>query len=141
MKFLKTTGKIMGFFLRWLFAFALLAATFNPTGWNFGAWAMRNYSTDLPLTVLFGLLLLIGYIIYLRATLRSIGAFGMFLVLAVVAALIWVLIEHNLLSLGNQDLNVWLGIFTLSVVLGVGLSWSLVRRALSGQYDVEDEDE
>lgn len=130
----------MGFFLRWLFAFGLLAATFNPTQWNYVRWAMSNFANELPVTVLTGLLLIIGYIIYLRATLRSIGGLGMFLVLAVVAALIWVLIDWGVLALGNQSLNVWLGIFALSVVLGIGMSWSYVRRALTGQFDVDDTD-
>ncbi len=131
----------MGIFLRWLFAFLLVAASFNPTRWNYVGWAMDNYVEETPITVLLGLILIIGYVIYLRATFRSIGAFGMFLVAAVVGALIWVLIDWGWLSLDNQDLNMWLGIFALSVVLGIGLSWSFVRRALSGQFDVDDADE
>jgi hypothetical protein len=35
----------------------------------------------------------------------------------------------------------WIGIFALSLVLGIGLSWSIVRRKLSGQADVDDVDE
>ena len=81
----------MGFFLRWLVAFFLLSATFNPTSWNYAKWASLNYQTQLPMAVLLGLLLLVGYIIYLRATLRSIGAFGMFLIVAIIGALLWVL--------------------------------------------------
>lgn len=46
-----------------------------------------------------------------------------------------------LLALDNTDRNVWLGIFALSVVLGVGLSWRFVRRALTGQFDVDDTEE
>lgn len=131
----------MGFLLRWLFAFVLLAATFNPTDWNYIRWAQANFAENLPIAVLLGLILVIGYIIYLRATLRSIGLFGMLLVLAVVSALIWVLVDWGVLSLANTTLTVWLGIFALSVVLGIGLSWSLVRRALSGQYDMDDVDD
>ncbi len=131
----------MGIFLRWLFAFVLVAATFNPTPWNYTRWALTNYATETPITVLLGLILLICYVIYIRATIRSIGAFGITLVVAVVAALIWVLIDQGLLSLANSDVNMWLGIFALSVVLGIGLSWSIVRRALSGQLDVDDWDE
>jgi len=131
----------MGFFLRWLFAFVLIAATFNPTELNFSAWAMKNYAQELPLTVLLGLILLVGYIVYFRATLRSIGGLGMFLVFAVFAALIWVLYDRELLSLTNTALNVWMGILALSLVLGIGLSWSFVRRALSGQFDVDDTEE
>jgi len=131
----------MGFFLRWLGAFALLAATYNPTGWNYLRWARSGASDNLSVVVLAGLLLAIGYIIYLRATLRSIGGFGMSLVLAVVGALLWVLYDLGVLTLDNQDLNVWLGVFALSLVLGIGLSWSHVRRNLSGQSDMDDLDD
>lgn len=64
----------------------------------------------------------------------------MFLVLSVVAALIWVLYDWNMLDLENPDLNTWIGIFALSSVLGIGLGWSIVRRMLSGQYDMDDVD-
>ncbi|SMC97225.1 hypothetical protein SAMN06295998_11480 [Primorskyibacter flagellatus] len=128
----------MGFVIRWVAAFALLAATFNPTPWNYVRWARAEYSAQLPLVVLLGLILLVGYIIYLRATLRSIGGLGMTLVLALVAALLWVLYDYGILDLSNRDFTVWLGLLALSVVLGIGLSWSLVRRKLSGQADVDD---
>lgn len=131
----------MGFFLRWIFAFVLVAATFNPTEWNYFRWASVNLSDQLPLVVLLGLILLVGYIIYFRATIRSIGAFGMFLVLAVVGAIAWVLYDYGLLTLDDTNAMVWLGIFAMSVVLGIGLSWSFVRRALSGQFDVDETDQ
>ncbi|MGY3436352.1 MULTISPECIES: DUF6524 family protein [unclassified Marinovum] len=130
----------MGFFVRWIFAFGLVAATINPTEYNFIGWALRSYTTQLPLVILLGLLLLVGYIIYLRATLRSIGGLGMFLVAAIVGALLWVLYDFGVLTLDNQALNTWLGIFALSLVLAIGLSWSIVRRRLSGQADVDDVD-
>ena len=131
----------MGIFIRWLFAFALLSATYNPTQWNYARWSMETYGEQLSLVVLAGLVLAIAYIIYLRATLRSIGAFGMFLILALVAAVLWVLYDFGLLNLENPQTNTWLGIFALSVVLGIGLSWSIVRRRVSGQADVDDIDE
>ncbi|PHQ86717.1 MAG: hypothetical protein COB65_00800 [Thalassobium sp.] len=131
----------MGFVLRWLFAFVLLAATYNPTQWNFLRWSMANYQTQLSVTVLAALVLLVGYIIYLRATLRSIGGLGMFLVLAVVAALLWVGYDMGWLSFQNPTANTWIGLTAMSLVLGVGLSWSHVRRRLSGQADMDDVDE
>ena len=130
----------MWFVFRWLTAFALLAATYNPTPYNYVKWVMTQGERPLSLMVLAGLLLLIGYIIYLRATLRSIGGFGMLLVLALVGALLRVLYDFGVLSLDNTGLNVWLGLLALSLVLGVGLSWSHVRRALSGQADMDDVD-
>lgn len=131
----------MGFLMRWLFAFVLLAATYNPTQWNFVRWSMAHYTDMLSVTVLAGLVLLVGYIIYLRATLRSIGFFGMLLVLAVAGTLIWVLFDQGLIDLSNPTINTWLGIVILSIVLAIGLSWSIVRRKLSGQLDVDDVEE
>ena len=131
----------MGFLLRWLVAFILLAVTFNPTEWNFVRWSRANFDGQMPMVVLLGLVLLTGYVIYLRATLRSIGAFGMLLVTAIFGALIWVLIDWGILTLENPTLTTWLGLLALSLVLGIGLSWSIVRRRLTGQTDVDDIDE
>lgn len=132
---------MVGFLWRWLFAFVLLAATYNPTQYSYVRWVADYGSANLSIAVLVGLFLVIGYIIYLRATLRSIGGFGMALVLAVVGALLWVLYDLGLLQLDNSSMNTWLGLVALSVVLGIGLSWSHVRRFLSGQSDMDDVDE
>jgi Na+/melibiose symporter-like transporter len=130
----------MGFILRWACAFALLALTFNPTEYNYVQWVRSYGSMNVSIAVLTGLVLLVGYIIYLRATLRSIGAVGMLLVLALVAAALWVLVDLGVLRLDNPSFNVWLALVALSFVLAIGLSWSIVRRMLSGQADVDDVD-
>ena len=130
-----------GFILRWLAAFALLAATFNPTEWNYTHWVRLHYDDRMSVAVLLGLLLCVGYIIYLRATLRSIGGFGMALVLAIVGAGLWVVHDLGWLVLRDTSQMVWLGLLALSLVLGIGLSWSHVRRRLSGQADMDDVDE
>lgn len=130
----------MGFLIRWICAFALLALTFNPTEYNYVQWVRSYGSMNMSIAVLTGLVLIIGYIIYLRATLRSIGAFGMLLVLAVVGAGLWVLYDLGVLRLDDPSFNVWLGLIALSFVLAIGLSWSIVRRALSGPADVDDVD-
>lgn len=130
----------MGILLRWLGAFLLLAATFNPTPYNFIRWAEANWQAQMPLTLLLGLLLAVGYIIYVGATLRSLGAFGMIVIAALFGAVIWVLIDYGVLRLGNTSLTVWLGILALSLILGIGLSWSILRQRLSGQATVDEVD-
>lgn len=47
-------------------------------------------------------------------------------------------LDFGALSLDNTGLNVWLGLLAFSPVLGVGISWCHVRRALSGQADMDD---
>jgi len=129
-----------GFLIRWALAFFLLSATYNPTEWNYFTWTLNNYYIEPSIAVLVGLLLLTGYIIYLRATLRSIGMIGMGLVSAIVAASVWVLIDQGIVVLNNSDRFDWLALIGLSFVLGIGLSWSHVRRAISGQYSIDDDD-
>ena len=131
----------MGFMLRWLFAFGLLAATYNPTAWNYVRWTRENWRDATSIAVLLGLVLFIGYVIYLRATLRSIGLFGMILILALFGALLWVAFDIGWVSFANPSVNTWIGLVALSLVLGTGLSWSIVRRKLTGQADVDDVDE
>ena len=55
----------MGIFLRWLGAFSLLSITYNPTQYNFTRWVEANWSAQMPLALLFGLLLAVGYLIYI----------------------------------------------------------------------------
>ena len=128
----------MGFLVRWAIAFVLIAATYNPTQWNYVRWALSNFNENLPMVTLLGLLLTVGYIIYLRATLRSIGVFGMALILAILAALAWVFYDLGWLDIQDSAVNLWLGNIAASLVLGIGLSWSHIRRAISGQSDMDD---
>jgi len=131
----------MGFLACWIAAFGLLALTFNPTEMTYLTWARTSASTQLPLAVLLGLLLMVGYSIYPRATLRSIGAIGMIMVLAIVGSAIWVLRDYGILAFEDPTLNIWIALVALSLVLGIGLNWSHVRRRLSGQADMDDVDE
>lgn len=126
--------------VRWAFALILVAATFNPSGFSYIHWAQTQWQTQMPLVVLAGLLLLVGYIIYVRATLRAIGAFGIILIAAIFAALVWVGIDYGWLRLENSQAMSWVMILGASIVLGIGLSWSIIRRRLSGQSDVDDVD-
>jgi ABC-type uncharacterized transport system permease subunit len=126
--------------IRCVVAFLLLATTYNPTEINYVRWAFGTGEAQLSIVVLAGLLLGVGYMVFLRATLRSIGLFGMLLIAALFGAIVWVLHDFDLLALDNPGVLSWLGILALSLVLGIGLSWSIIRRRLSGQADVDDID-
>lgn len=127
--------------IRWGFALVLVMATYNPTQWNLVRWATANYSETLPVVVLVTLIVLLGWIIYVRATLRSIGPVGVVLILAVVGALVWVFYDQGWLDVGNTTVMTWIGLIALSLVLGIGMTWSIIRRSISGQLDVDEIDE
>ncbi|MBL9064561.1 DUF6524 family protein [Tabrizicola sp.] len=130
----------MGFLLRWLGAFLLLAAIFNPTDWNFVRWAQSSWGAQTSLVVFTGLILAVAAMVYLVATMRSIGVLGAIIIAAIFGAGLWVLTDWGLLGLDNSSLNTWLGILVLSLILGIGMSWSILRQRLSGQQTTDEVD-
>jgi hypothetical protein len=85
--------------------------------------------------------LLIGWTIYLRATFRSLGGFGLLLAIAFFSIVIWWLVDLGLLGINNVSVFSYIVLFLLAAVLAVGMSWSHIRRRLSGQADMDDVDE
>lgn len=128
------------FFLRWLFALALVLLTFNPSGYSYYDWLAAALPKVTPVVAVCGLLLLIGWIVFIGATLRSIGSIGILLAAALFAALLWLLVSQGWLDLHNTRALVWIALFVLSLILAVGMSWSHVNRRLTGQTDVDPVD-
>ena len=132
---------LVSFLWRWVAALALVLATFNPTGISFFHWIADPAQGDLPIKVFAGVGLLILYVIFLRATWRSIGPVGVTLALAFFGAFIWMLFYYGYLDPGQTNLLTYVALVLIATVLAIGLSWSHVRRRLSGQYDMDDVDE
>jgi Family of unknown function (DUF6524) len=131
-----------GFVLRWAFALVLVMVTFNPTRWSYASWLLADAPGDrLPLKFLAGVVLLIFYVIFLRATWRSIGPLGLTLAALFFGAALWVLIDYGWLDPRQAELMTWIILVVVATILAIGMSWSHVRRRLSGQADVDDVDE
>ncbi len=131
-----------GFLVRFLFALVLVFATFNPSGYSYYHWvaawigdATRDNTAFLALA---GVVLLIGWTILLRATLFSLGAFGLILASAFFGVLLWLIVDVGLVPANSTTAITYLVLIALSGVLGTGVSWSHVRRRVSGQTDVDD---
>lgn len=129
------------FMMRWLLALILVFVTYNPSGYSWYHWLQGAENKIDPMIALAAVVLIIGWVIYLRATIRSLGLFGTLLAVALFGSLVWVLIDYQLVSLDNTTLLTYIVLIILSAVMGIGLSWSHIRRRLSGQLDVDDWDE
>ena len=127
-----------GFALRWIVALVAVLATFNPTPWSYYRWVVDGGTGDLALKALAGLVLLILFVVYLRATWNALGIVGVLLAAAFLAACVWVLVDFGLLRLEDGDAPVWVALVAIATVMAVGISWSHVRRRVSGQLDVDD---
>lgn len=133
------------FFIRFVFALALVYATYNPSGYSFYHWAKDTLFGDAasltPPFALCGIVLIIGWTVYLRATFRSLGGLGLTLALAFFAVIIWWLVDAGIIGIHSVSVFAYIALFLLSAVLAVGMSWSHIRRRMSGQLDTDDVDE
>jgi hypothetical protein len=122
----------------------LVYATFNPTGHSYFHWVVAPLigmgaptGGSSALKFLVGVLLIIGWVVVLQATRRSIGLTGAFLALALCGGLIWLLIEQHVVSPSGSAAIAHIALVAIALVLGVGMSWSLVSRRLTGQVDTD----
>jgi len=129
-----------GFLARWLFAAALVFGTYNPSDYSYFNWVVSRTGEFGPVMAMAGVALLIAWIVFLRATLESLGLLGIFLGGALFACLIWWLIDIGVLSVDSTNALTWVILLVLSLILAAGMSWSHISRRLTGQVDVEDHD-
>jgi hypothetical protein len=118
-------------------ALAVVLLTYNPTGFSFYHWAMHDFANITAVKALSGVLLLVGWIICIRAALTSLGALGVLLSALVLAALVWVLEDYGILDPNRPSLLSWIALIILGTILGIGLSWSLLRTRVTGQVEVD----
>jgi hypothetical protein len=126
-----------GFLWRWALAMAMVLGTFNPTQYSYYGWVTAGDGMA-SVKVLIGIVLVILFVVYLRATWYSIGPIGLALAAAFFGALIWVAIDFGLLVLGQGSLMTWICLAVLATIMAIGMSFSLFRRRISGQVDVDD---
>ncbi len=126
----------VSFLLRLLFAMALVFLTYNPSGYSWVG--LFGNEVEMVYIAASGIVLLIGWIMFLRATWNSLGAVGMVLAAAFFGIFIWLLVHWEIINLDNPTAITWVVLIVLSFVLAVGMSWSHVRRRVSGQYDTDE---
>jgi len=131
-----TAGSFLG---RWAFALVLVFGTYNPTQWCYYAWATAESTTFGPVVAIVGIILLIGWIMFVRATFESMGWLGIILGAALFGCVAWLFVSQGWLSLDSTATIAWVVLVILSLVLAVGMSWSHVRRRMSGQFDVDED--
>ncbi|HLQ11954.1 MAG TPA: DUF6524 family protein [Steroidobacteraceae bacterium] len=127
-----------GALARMLAAQALVLLTANPSGHSYFHWVAGVFPHLTALQAVCGLLLLIVWVVYATATLRSLGWLGVGLVVALFAALIWLAVSQGWLHLTGGTAWSWLALITTGLVLGIGMCWSFARRRLSGHADVDE---
>ncbi len=130
--------------IRIVSAVVLVFATYNPTNYSYFHWVQKAYENPVKLDVLIiftGVGLLIIWVEFLRATFRSLGPVGFLLASAFFGTLLWLIVDYGLVPADNAEAVTWLVLVAFSGVLGAGMSWSHIRRRVSGQLDTDDSED
>lgn len=127
-----------GILIRIAFALVLVLLTYNPSAYSYYDWVVQSFEAFNVLVIPAGIILLIGWTIYIRATLRSLGAWGLILTFALFGSLLWVIIDWGVVDINNISALTWIVEIIMALVLGIGMCWSYIRRKMSGQVDIED---
>jgi hypothetical protein len=126
------------FGLRLMGALLLVFCTYNAGGLSYLHWVLGDGQGMVALKVLAGLALLIGWVVFVRATMNSLGGLGFLLAAGFFGALIWLFADWGILPSAGREAVITLTEFALAAVLATGMSWSHIRRRLSGQVDTDE---
>ena len=127
------------YLVRLMPALILVFSTYNPSGWSYYHWVSERGQFNVYIA-LGGVILLIGWTVFLRATTRSLGAIGTVLAVMFFSLLIWLTVDLFNIPSDNLNLLIYLTLLGLAGVLSAGISWSHVRRRMTGQLDVDEAD-
>ncbi|MFQ5755853.1 MAG: DUF6524 family protein [Acidiferrobacterales bacterium] len=134
------TFTFQGFLIRLLVALILVFATYNPEGYSYYHWTLAKLPEFSVLKGFVGVVLLIGWAIYLRATFQSLGAIGTLLAIAFFGTLLWLATDQGLFPADSVRAVSYIVLLVISGVMSTGVSWSHIRRRITGQLDVDDND-
>jgi hypothetical protein len=99
---------------------------------------MGNLSNVTALLVFAGVVLVIGWFLFLHATLESLGLLGIILTLAFFGSLTWLVFDLGWLST-NQGVLSYVVLVVIAAILAVGMSWANIWRRLSGRVEMEED--
>jgi hypothetical protein len=126
-----------GVFIRIALAVALVLLTYNPTGYSFYHWLTEPPAGITAVKVIAGILLLIGWIMCLRSAFVALGWLGLILGGGLLAACVWLLVDLKIVHMDKASELTWITLIVVGILLGIGLSWSLIRARVTGQVEVQ----
>lgn len=129
---------MFGFMFRFLAALILVFATWNPSEWSYARWLLNNQGNIGAPIAFVGVVLLIGWVLFLHATLESLGLLGIALAGAFFGSLAWLLFDLGWLSAQSEAMS-YVALALIAAVLAVGMSWAHIWRRMSGQVEVDED--
>lgn len=124
---------LLSLLVRTLACFALVFATWNPTGHSYISWLQGDAS--LPAKLLLGVALLALYILFLRIAWLSLGPAGVVMTVTILLTGTFALSELGAVDLGSPLTRDYLTLTGFALLLTAGTNWSRMKRRVTGQSD------
>lgn len=124
-----------GVVARTLLVMLLVYGTYNPSGYSYYHWVTEGGFDRLASKLCVGLVIGLGFIICLNATVRSLGRLLLTPGIALIASLIWMLSSWGWIDLADSTQRTLVLEGAVVAILSAGLPFSQIRFRLTGQKD------
>ena len=115
-------------------AFSDFLSSVLPSSEHAGSFALEAAAAAASLA---GIVLAAAWWFFLQASQRSLGVVGAFFILAGFATFFWLLSWAKIFTPGSSAAVAHLTLIVVALILGIGLSWSRVKRRVTGQVDTD----
>lgn len=128
---------LTSFLIRLTATLFVVLSTYNPSGHSYVHWLATRWPEDWLLQGAAGILYGLAYYLFFMTTLRSIHVTGIVLMIALLASVVWVMLDFGLISLTGVGDFATIALYIFGTVLGIGMAWTPIYTFLSGQVTVD----
>lgn len=128
-------SELGGVFSRTLLVMLLVYGTYNPSGYSYYHWIFQVSDGRTASKLCVGIVLLLGFIICINATIRSLGRLLLTPGIALIASLIWMMSSWGWIDLSDPMQRTIVIEGSVVAILAAGLPFSQLRFRLTGQKD------
>ena len=135
---MKHISILKSFLLRFFVAITLVIASYNPSYHSYYHWMTESAGHLSIAHALLGVVLIIIWSVYIQATVRSLGTFGVFLAALFLISFTALILDWSYFPSIDNSVLIYLSEVIIAGILTIGLTWSHIRKYLTGQMDVSN---
>jgi len=124
-----------------IISLALALGTWNPTGHHFIGY-ISDVKDILSGFKPFGILIMLAlWMLAIKSIFQSLGFFGMFITVIILASFVWGLQQYDLINVEDLDQLGWAITIGIGLLIWFGLNASIIWKRLTGVYTTDHTDE
>ena len=129
------TAQPLGILVRMLAVALLVSATYNPSGYSYYHWVHQGIADHWASKTVVGQLIVMAFIFCGFVSARSLGLLFSIPLILIIGTGVWLLSDWGVINLSEGLQRTLVFESALILLLGTGVSFSLIRYRLSGQLD------